>query len=123
SRMTVKAAGHARLLTQSTNDTAGSLAEIEASTNGRDEVISVLAHDTLRTNQRFGQTLGGWVEFLAGGGNLAGAILGTLTNAPLILGTNSQERVRIQGNGNVEVKGSLEASNTTVKAAGQASLS
>src|SRR5690606_34379864 len=52
-------------------------------------------------NQRFGQTLGGWVELLAGGAGLAGAILGTQPNVPLILGTDNQERVRIQGNGNV----------------------
>src|SRR5690606_19620609 len=93
-RMTVKAS-YAFLLAQAANDSANSRAQVAASTNGQDVVGSVVAHDTLRTVQRFGRELGGWVEFLANGDGLAGAILGTQTNTPLILGTNNQERMRI----------------------------
>lgn len=63
------------------------------------------SHASSRTITRFGVTLGGWNEFLSVSGN--GLILGTLGNTPLILGTNSANRLTIAGNGDVSVPGNL----------------
>ncbi len=59
------------------------------------------SHASGRTITRFGQTLGGWNEFLSVSGN--GLILGTLAGTPLILGTNATRRVHISGTGNVGI--------------------
>ena len=59
------------------------------------------SHASSRTISRFGVTLGGWNEFLAVGGN--GLIFGTLGNVPLILGTNTTNRVQIAGTGEVGI--------------------
>lgn len=59
------------------------------------------SHASGRTITRFGQTLGGWNEFLSVSGN--GLILGTLAGTPLILGTNSTRRIHISSAGNVGI--------------------
>jgi hypothetical protein len=61
--------------------------------------VSFQAHGSGRTIARFGQTLAGWAEFLAVTGN--GQIVGTVGAKPLILGTNSVNRLHIAGNGNI----------------------
>ncbi|MFL6200813.1 MAG: tail fiber domain-containing protein [Thermoanaerobaculia bacterium] len=64
-------------------------------------IVSFQAHGSGRTLSRFGQTLASWAEFLQVTGN--GFILGTLADKPLILGTNSTNRVHIAGSGNVGI--------------------
>lgn len=57
------------------------------------------AHSPARTVSRFGVTIGGWSELLNTAGN--GLILGTLGSAPMILGTNSANRMTIVAGGNI----------------------
>jgi hypothetical protein len=69
------------------------------------------AHGSGRTLTRFGRTLGGWAEMLQTTGN--GLIVGTLTGVPLILGTNSTNRVEIGGSGGVTVTGNFTVTGGT----------
>jgi hypothetical protein len=62
---------------------------------------SLFAHGSGRTISRYGITLGGWVELSASLGT--GMIVGTLPAAPLILGTNGAERVRVDSLGRVGI--------------------
>lgn len=71
-------------------------------------VASLISHGSGRTISRFGQTLGGWSELLQFSGN--GLILGTFSNKPLILGTNSTDRFHITGTGSVGVGTSTPSS-------------
>jgi hypothetical protein len=67
-------------------------------------VVNFQAHDPVRTISRFGETLGGWSEFLQVGGD--GLIIGTLSSKPLILGTNSANVLEITPAGAVIHRGS-----------------
>lgn len=62
---------------------------------------NVMAHGSGRTLSRFGAPLDGWSEVLHWRGN--GLILGTLHNVPLILGTNSVNRVHITPDGRIGI--------------------
>jgi Chaperone of endosialidase len=57
------------------------------------------SHASSRTIVRWGTPLGGWNEFLSVVGN--GLAMGTLGNAPMILGTSSTGRMRLDGASNV----------------------
>ncbi len=59
------------------------------------------SHGSGRTISRFGQSLASWGEFLQVTGN--GLIIGTLADKPLILGTNSANRLHITSGGNVGI--------------------
>jgi hypothetical protein len=72
--------------------------------------VNFQAHGSGRTISRFGRTLGSWAEFLQTGGN--GLIIGTLVDKPLILGTNSTNRVEIGGTGGMTVNGNFTATGT-----------
>lgn len=61
--------------------------------------VNFQAHGNGRTLSRFGQPLASWAEFLQVTGN--GLIIGTLTDKPLILGTNSTNRLQVTPDGNV----------------------
>ncbi|HWM92934.1 MAG TPA: tail fiber domain-containing protein [Thermoanaerobaculia bacterium] len=61
--------------------------------------VNFQAHGSGRTIARFGQTLASWAEFLQVSGN--GLIIGTVVDKPLILGTNSANRVHIAADGNI----------------------
>lgn len=63
--------------------------------------VNFQAHGSGRTISRFGQTLASWAEFLQVTGN--GLIIGTAADKPLILGTNSANRVHITGSGSVGI--------------------
>ncbi len=54
-------------------------------------VLNFQAHSSARTVTRFGQTLGGWAELLAVGGN--GLVMGTVVNVPVIIGANNVQRI------------------------------
>lgn len=51
------------------------------------------------TGSRFGQVQGNWAELVSLGSTNAGLGIGTLTNVPLILGTNNAARMTISGAG------------------------
>jgi len=57
------------------------------------------AHGSGRTLQRYGITLGGYLEITTVGAGPLGLILGTRTNIPIIFGTNDLERGQITGGG------------------------
>ncbi|HEV7239043.1 MAG TPA: hypothetical protein VGQ36_07345 [Thermoanaerobaculia bacterium] len=59
------------------------------------------AHASTRTVSRFGVTLGGWTEFLSVNGN--GFAIGTAGSVPMILGTNSADRIHITPAGDVGI--------------------
>lgn len=67
-------------------------------------VVNFQAHGGGRTISRFGETLGGWAEFLQVSGN--GLIVGTFSAKPLVLGTNSTNVLEITPAGDVLYKGS-----------------
>lgn len=69
---------------------------------------NLIAHGSGRTITRFGQPLGGWSELLQTLGN--GLILGTASATPLILGTNSTNRLHITGTGSVGIGTSAPSS-------------
>jgi hypothetical protein len=70
--------------------------------------VSFQSHGSARTIARFGQTLGGKNEMLATAGAL---ILGTLGTSDLILGTNSANRMTINGStGAITVPGNFTVS-------------
>jgi len=63
--------------------------------------VNFQSHASTRTLSRFGVSIGGWSEFLQVAGN--GLLLGSFGNVPVILGTNSLNRVHISGGGNVGI--------------------
>lgn len=52
---------------------------------------------------RFGQTVSNWGQLVVQGSTNAGLGIGTLTNVPLILGTNNTARITIAGSGAITV--------------------
>jgi hypothetical protein len=71
--------------------------------------VNFQAHYSGRTISRFGQTLGGWAEFLQVSGN--GLIIGTNPATPLILGTSATNRMFIDASGNIGLGGLTAPSN------------
>ncbi|MEW6210064.1 MAG: tail fiber domain-containing protein [Acidobacteriota bacterium] len=65
--------------------------------------LDMRTHADARTLSRFGVTLGGWGEVLQTAGN--GLVVGTFTSIPLILGTNSLNRIHIAADGNIGLGG------------------
>ncbi|MBI3649419.1 MAG: tail fiber domain-containing protein [Acidobacteria bacterium] len=88
-------------LVENTSNTTAAAAflKVKATTSELD----MRAHASARIISRFGVTLGGWGEVLQTAGN--GLAVGTIGNLPLILGTNSLNRVHILGNGNIGIGG------------------
>lgn len=73
--------------------------------------VSLQAHGSGRTLSRFGQTLASWSELIQSTGN--GLIIGTGADKPLILGTNSINRLQIDGStGAVTISGDLTVTGT-----------
>jgi hypothetical protein len=71
--------------------------KVEANTAATD----LRAHADARSITRFGVTLGGWSELLNTSGS--GLAIGTFHSAPLILGTNSANRLHITSNGDIGI--------------------
>lgn len=65
----------------------------------------------------FGQIAGNWSVVATDGTNSKGLLFGTLTNDPIILGTNNTERMRIAANGNAVLYGKFEAKEIKVQLA------
>lgn len=63
--------------------------------------VNFEAHSDARTVSRYGVALGGWAEVLQWLGN--GLAIGTLSSVPLILGTNSANRLHITGGGDIGI--------------------
>lgn len=91
-----------------TSIASGGRAEIFSSTNTTTGTNAFLGFTSLFTNSAvvgaaepnntatvFGQTLGNWVDVISNGAANNGMLLGTLTNVPLLIGTNNTERARV----------------------------
>jgi hypothetical protein len=74
------------------------------------------SHAVARTITRWGQTLGGWSEVLHTAGN--GLAVGTSTSTPLILGTNSVNRIQITGTGTIRLAGFLNCNQLNTNGTG-----
>ncbi|WP_162826965.1 tail fiber domain-containing protein [Pseudolabrys taiwanensis] len=87
------------------NSFSGFYAQTESADNSVDSSLYILAHASERTVTRYGLTLGGWSEIVvpAGATNGNGLAIGTAINKPIVFGTNSLERMRIDSNGNVGI--------------------
>jgi hypothetical protein len=97
-------------LVQNTNATGTSAAAV-VRTQADVANISFIGHGSGRTLSRFGQVLGGWGELVATAGS--GLAIGTLGNAPLIIGTNNANRIQIGGTGGVTVTGNFTVTGGT----------
>jgi len=92
------------VLNENTNNTTGANAAFQ--TKSDTAFMSFQSHATARTISRFGVTLGGWNEMLSATGT--GLAIGTLGANNLILGTNSANRLQIDGStGAVTVSGNF----------------
>jgi len=80
-------------LNENTNNTTSANAAYQ--TRSDTAILSFQSHATARTISRFGVTLGGWNEMLSSVGT--GFAIGTLGANNLILGTNSVNRLQIDG--------------------------
>lgn len=94
---------------QSTGTSANATVRVQADATGG--LFDVKMHSSGRTLTRFGKTLGGWAELLGSSQN--GVILGTLGAQNLVLGTNSLNRLEINGStGAVTVSGNFTVTGT-----------
>lgn len=84
-------------LVENTNTGTNAAGVVRAASNAA--IVNFQSHGSGRTISRFGETLGGWSELLQASGN--GLIIGTLSNDPLILGTNSANVLEITAAGTV----------------------
>jgi hypothetical protein len=74
------------------------------------------SHAAARTITRWGQTLGGWSEVVHTAGN--GLAVGTVASTPLILGTNSVNRIQITGTGTIRLAGFLNCNQLNTNGTG-----
>lgn len=92
-----------------TNSDTGVSAQAIVGTKADVASCSIRSHATGANATRYGVVTGGYAELLTTAGN--GLLIGTFTNAtPIIFGTNSAERMRIDSAGLVSVTGTLSAS-------------
>ncbi|MGH6690350.1 MAG: hypothetical protein ACREF4_06705 [Gammaproteobacteria bacterium] len=85
------------------NSNTGTSAFVRSIVQSDTSFLDMRSHAAARTISRWGQTLGGWSEILYQTGN--GLAVGTQGNVPLILGTNSANRIQITGGGAIQLAG------------------
>jgi len=90
------------------NSNPGPLAASAIRAKSDSALAGLVAHSSGKTVSRFGQTLGSWVELLQATGN--GLIIGTQFDKPLILGTNSVNRIHVTASGDVGIGTTAPAS-------------
>jgi len=94
--------GNVRSIVNVTDNTTGSWADFYASSNST--LLLMQSHASARTTTRYGQAVGGWSEIsqwdISGS---KGLLIGTVNAKPLVLGTGSTERMRIDSSGNVGI--------------------
>ena len=97
------------ILLENPNTGASAGAFLRAKTDSA--ITNFSTHGSGRTLSRFGQTLASWAEILQVSGN--GLIIGTLSNKPVILGTDNTNRLQIDGStGAVTIAGNLTVNGT-----------
>lgn len=70
-------------------------------------IMFVGAAEASNTGVRMGQTQGNWAELVAQGSANIGLMVGTLTNEPVIIGTNNTARITISGAGATTIPGTI----------------
>lgn len=103
-KFTVAGIGSQDIIASTTDNTTTSDAILQAYAPG--SRVFVGAHGTNQVSSRYGLTLGGYAEITALDstfGTVSGLIVGTNTSVPFILGTASQERMRIDGFGYISM--------------------
>jgi hypothetical protein len=71
--------------------------------NGTNRNLDMAVRNDGVTTSRWGTTLANLADITAYGTNIVGFAIGTLTNTPLILGTQGTNRINITGGGNVGI--------------------
>ncbi len=107
----VKKSVNGAIIAEVENTNTGSSAVSVIRTSSDTAGFNMSSHAGARTLSRFGETLGGWTEILTFTGN--GMAVGTSGAVPLILGTNSVNRLEIGGSGGVTVTGDFTVSGGT----------
>lgn len=83
-------------------NSSGTTANAQCVTKSDSSQCSIASHGTGRTATRYGIVIGGYSELISGVGN--GLLIGTSALAkPIVFGTNSIERARMDENGNFRV--------------------
>lgn len=90
----------------STNGTSGAdgITIKDSSTNN---LLFAGVAEAGNTVARFGQVTGNWGELVALGSTNAGLMIGTLTNAPVVIGTNNTARMTLSGAGALTIPGTI----------------
>ena len=89
---------------ENTNDHVNAWAGFKIT--GQNSETFIMNHADARTGTRFGLTLGGWTEILAGFGetvDFKGLIIGVESSEPIVFGTNDTEKMRITAGGEVGI--------------------
>jgi len=103
-RLTVANTGFISIDASSTDITTSSAGELAAISDQSE--LAMLSHGSLRTNVRYGITLGGWTEFSdfnTPTSTSNGFVIGVQASSPLVFGTNNVERMRVTGAGNIGI--------------------
>ncbi|HEV7509607.1 MAG TPA: hypothetical protein VGS07_32335 [Thermoanaerobaculia bacterium] len=98
------------LLVENPNSGTSSAAVLRTQSDGAQ--LNFQSHSSTRTISRFGKVLGGWTELLSLG-TANGLAMGTVGAVPLVLGTNSTNRLEIGGTGGVTVTGNFTVTGGT----------
>ena len=104
------------LLITTQNATAGTSSYSGLNFKSQTAVGYLLGHSDTRTVTRYGVTVAGYNELLSTAGN--GILFGTNHSAPIIIGTNDTERMRILSGGNVGIGTTAPSQPLHVAAAG-----
>jgi hypothetical protein len=72
-----------------------------------DNIMFTGVAEASNTVTRFGQATGNWGEMVTFGSTNAGLMIGTLTNQPLIIGTDNTARMTLSGAGALTVSGTI----------------
>lgn len=100
-------AGFTRIASNATGNSGGyGVVQIAADTPN----LLITSHGSTSGQTQYGTSLNGWADIslkASGGTPPNGLALGTLVNAPLILGTNNLNQLQISGNGFVTVTNSF----------------
>lgn len=97
------------ILMENPNAGTGAAAVLRAKSDTA--TVNFQAHASTRTLNRFGVPVGGYAEMLQTTGN--GLLIGTTGSTPIILGTNSTNRMQIAGAGGVTVTGNFTVTGGT----------
>lgn len=116
SRLTVANTGAIDIIASTTDNTTLSTAIIEAYAPGARTFLG--AHGTNQISTQYGITVGGWSELGAinsSSGTNNGLLIGTRTNAtPIVFGTNSLERLRVDSTGLIGVGSTTPGYNLSI---------